>query len=363
MSDSPTGDAIDPNITEPRLAMSESRQVAVIQRTAYGLLVILVLVTIFLCDVAISQACEPSDTFLEGAGAAGVVGSMVNTIIDGRIGDLLSRGSVLPLFVLAMMLAGAVEFIRLARVNGANPCAPVVYVMVTALVASPWLSAAGWLGTRPAHVEGLYWTVIAMVAAGVAMAVVTVRRGRPEGAFLDIGATLTIIFFLGFLGSFPLQLRCDRDIPGQEGAWLLLIVVLVTKASDIGAYFVGTAMGRHKLAPGISPGKSVEGLVGGLAASAGVAVAIAATGMSRSFCVTVDGTAFSGLWQPFLFGLALSITGQVGDLLESCFKRDAGSKDSGKVIPRFGGILDLVDSPVLAIPVGWFLLTEVWSVV
>jgi phosphatidate cytidylyltransferase len=86
-----------------------------------------------------------------------------------------------------------------------------------------------------------------------------------------MAATLLMVFYVGFLGSFGLQLRCGRDIPGQEGAWLLLITLLVTKASDIGAYFVGTTMGRHKLIPGISPAKSIEGAVGGLMASALVA--------------------------------------------------------------------------------------------
>ena len=64
-----------------------------------------------------------------------------------------------------------------------------------------------------------------------------------------------------------------------------------------------------------------------------------------------------------VFGLVLSAVGQFGDLLESCFKREAGAKDSGNILPRFGGILDLIDSPVLAMPVAWFLLTYVWNVV
>ncbi len=82
-----------------------------------------------------------------------------------------------------------------------------------------------------------------------------------------------------------------------------------------------------------------------------------------SFSLVHDLNGMSPVIRALVFGLVLSATGQIGDLFESCLKRDAGAKDSGNVIPRYGGILDLVDSPVLAVPVGWFLLTTVWNVV
>ena len=84
---------------------------------------------------------------------------------------------------------------------------------------------------------------------------------------------------------------------------------------------------------------------------------------TRSFSATRAPEGMPPLWRAAIFGLAMSAAGQFGDLVESCFKRDAGIKDSGKVMPHYGGILDMIDSPVLAMPVAWFLLTVVWNVV
>jgi phosphatidate cytidylyltransferase len=237
------------------------------------------------------------------------------------------------------------------------------YVTVAALILAPWLSASGWLGHRPMHVAGIYWVLIAVAASGVWLVFATVLRGDPENTFRDVGATMVVIVYVGLLGSFATQLRCSQDIPAQEGAWLLLILVFVTKCSDIGAYFVGSAIGRHKLAPTISPGKSIEGTLGGLAASALAATVIAFSGASESFrLATGIGSGFSAAWQPAAFGIIVAVSAQTGDLFESCFKRDAGSKDSGQIFPRFGGILDLLDSLLPTLAVGWFLLTTVWRI-
>ncbi len=116
---------------------------------------------------------------------------------------------------------------------------------------------------------------------------------------------------------------------------------------------VGSRIGRTKLIPAISPGKSVEGLVGGVAASLmlGLALAKAApwiTGASGTLTVS----------QVVIFSVVMSILGQGGDLIVSLIKRDLGRKDSGALVPSFGGWLDIVDSPVLTGPVAWYLLTR-----
>jgi phosphatidate cytidylyltransferase len=313
-----------------------------VQRLAYGALAIAVLVLLFMVDVLIAQESDK---------------------LDGLLGDLLRHGSVLPLVFLGLASLGAFELGRLLRAKGTEPNMIFAHVAIAALLLSPWLSAAGWLGASPAAIEGLYWQVAILAAAMIGAGILAVRRRDPAGALRDLGATLVPILYLGFLASFGLQLRCGRDVPGDEGAWLLLIILLVTKATDIGAYFVGSAIGRHKLAPRVSPKKSIEGALGGLLASGLTAVLFAMAGAAQSFSEQRVPEGLSPVWRAFFFGLALSATGQLGDLLESCFKRDAGIKDSGNVIPRFGGILDLIDSPVLALPVAWFLLTAVFNVV
>lgn len=217
-----------------------------------------------------------------------------------------------------------------------------------------------------------------MLAIPVAGAL-TVFRGETKGSLRDTSATLFIIFYLGFMNSFALQLRCGTDTPAREGVWLLLITILVTKCSDIGAFFVGSAIGKHRLAPNISPGKSIEGAVGGILGSILGALLFASAGtiaakldappsvrtitdvLTRSFSLQSNAHSLSPVLRAMIFGLILSVLGQLGDLLESCFKRDAGVKDSGNLIPRYGGVLDLIDSPIFALPAAWFLLTGVWN--
>jgi len=333
------------------------------QRIGYGALSLLIVFLVFLCDVSLSRYCEPGGLLLANDSPSRFLRHASATGWGQSLTALLRRGSLVPLLTLTLMLVAAAEFVKLARQRGAKPHDAFAYLMVALLIVSPWLSSAGWLGERPAQVEGLYWSFMLTVASAVGLAFLTVLRGNPKDTFRDVGSTLAVILYVGLLGSFATQLRCSRDIPVQEGAWLLLIVVFVAKCTDIGGYLVGSAIGRHKLAPSISPGKSWEGLLGGFACSALASGIVAWSGLSRSFRMAEGGeSGFTAYWHPVVFGLLLSLIAQVGDLFESCFKRDAGSKDSGRFFPRFGGILDLLDSLLPTLPVGWFLLTAVWGI-
>ena len=120
----------------------------------------------------------------------------------------------------------------------------------------------------------------------------------------------------------------------------LLYVVLVSKGGDIGAYLVGSTIGKHKLIPHVSPGKTIEGFVGSVLTSALLAWLLAAP-----MGVT------DPLWALLLLGLALNLATQLGDLSESLLKRSCGVKDSSTLLPEHGGVLDLVDSLLFAIPV------------
>ena len=148
----------------------------------------------------------------------------------------------------------------------------------------------------------------------------------------NCGASCLCVFYLGILSSFVLAVRIDF------GLWRILMFICVVKSADIGAYAIGSLFGKHKFSPRISPGKTWEGMAGATAAAVAVALLFA------TCCDIMD-------WLPaMVFGLLFAVVGQMGDLVESMIKRDAGQKDSASKVPGFGGILDIIDSPLVAAP-------------
>jgi phosphatidate cytidylyltransferase len=123
---------------------------------------------------------------------------------------------------------------------------------------------------------------------------------------------------------------------------------------DVGAFAFGKKLGKHKLIPAVSPGKTIEGCIGGLVTSAGVSVGIAMaaglTGASGDLSILT----WVGL------GALIGAVAQAGDLFESLLKREAGVKDSGAIVPQFGGVLDMIDGLLVAAPVVWFLAPWRW---
>jgi phosphatidate cytidylyltransferase len=140
------------------------------------------------------------------------------------------------------------------------------------------------------------------------------------------------IAYLGFLSSFVPAVRIDF------GLWPLLMYVFVVKFADLGAYAIGSLYGRHKFSPVISPGKSWEGMAGAI---------VAAVAVSIIFAVNFD---IMSKWEAVVFGVCFAFIGQFGDLAESMMKRDAEQKDASNNVPGFGGILDVIDSPLGAAP-------------
>ena len=177
------------------------------------------------------------------------------------------------------------------------------------------------------------------VVAAVAAALVAVSRadrfGIPVLAAEAAGALSGLLIGLG-AGSFA---ALSSLPPVEEGTSRIALLLAVVISSDVFAYFVGHAIGRHKLAPLVSPGKTVEGAIGGLVGAA-LASAVIATrlfkGQSVGLVVTI--------------GVLVAIAGIVGDLLESLFKRYVGAKDSGTLFPGHGGALDRMDAFILAAP-------------
>lgn len=173
------------------------------------------------------------------------------------------------------------------------------------------------------------------------------RNKSVQGVLAAAGASLLAFVYLGLMFGFLLAIRREHS------AWTLLWVLLVTKSCDIGAFLVGKAIGKHKLIPWLSPGKTWEGLFGGIVMATCVSVAgLIALGRGEIM-------PWPGVGAAIVAGVLFAVIGQAGDLLESLLKRDAGHKDSGTSVPGFGGVLDLLDSPLLVAPIAYWWLRAV----
>lgn len=220
--------------------------------------------------------------------------------------------------VLLLILATATaEFLHSAGVTSADP---VLWLAVAAAGLLP-LAALGPAGAIPLLLSA--FLVLSLVAALKASAGGPVERWS---------LAVAVALYVGWLGSYFALLR-----HGPDGRAWLLFLLLVTFASDTGAYAVGRLLGRHRLAPRISPGKTVEGAVGGLLSAALVAL--------------IAGSLFSLSGQPLRLlslGLIVSVAAQLGDLAESALKRRLDIKDAGRLLPGHGGLLDRLDSLLVA---------------
>jgi phosphatidate cytidylyltransferase len=187
---------------------------------------------------------------------------------------------------------------------------------------------------------GVTWLVGGMLATGlVAFVVFGFSDARPS-ATAAISVTLLGVMWIGGGLAFLLLLR---DIP-VHGRLIVFTTLLTVFADDTAAFFVGRTVGRHKMAPTISPGKSWEGFVGGTVAA-----------MAVAFFALYD-QGFLSNWEALLFGAAIAVAATLGDLFESAVKRDLGVKDSGRLLAGHGGVLDRVDSLLWAGPVAFFVV-------
>lgn len=161
-----------------------------------------------------------------------------------------------------------------------------------------------------------------------------------ENAFSSWVWTMAGILYLGLMLSYWGELR---ELP--QGRWLVLWAILIIIACDSAAYFTGRSCGKHLLAPKISPKKTWEGAAGGLAASIIISVVL---GLVLSLPLN--------WWQLIISGIVISILGQLGDLIESILKRNAGVKDTGNFFPGHGGVMDRIDSYILIGPLLYYVI-------
>lgn len=260
----------------------------------------------------------------------------------GIEGWTFPRGIVLMIVGVVLCAGATLELKRILRACGVLTSRRVLLASSISGLLVPWLVDPG--------VNPL--TAVALTAS-VATAVLVssflwhARTRSPRGAAAAGGAALLSFVYLGLMFGFILALRREHS------AWVVLGILVVTKSCDIGAFFTGTLIGRHKLIPWLSPGKTWEGLFGGIAVAAGMGAL--AVWLLRS--TGAGGSEPSISWQHgALFGALFAIVGQAGDLMASMLKRDAGIKDSGAVLPGFGGVLDIIDSLLPVAPLAYWLL-------
>ncbi|MDE3129090.1 MAG: phosphatidate cytidylyltransferase [Gemmatimonadota bacterium] len=263
-------------------------------------------------------------------------------------------GAPLAALLAVASAIAAWEFFRLAREAGNQPLDD-IGIGLAGL--TPLAVHARYLGlyvVRPVDV-----VVIVLVVCGLALWM-RGTHGQPIASLaitffgaLYTGGTLSFAYVLRYheyaLGGRDVYFG-GRHVLVAAGAALVVLPVIVTWATDIGAYAVGRSLGERKLMPSVSPGKTVAGAVGGLAAGVVVTWLYARWVLHP---VAQLGLTPAGI---VVFGAVASAAAQVGDLFESLLKREAGVKDSSQLIPGHGGLLDRVDSLIFVLPVAYFLL-------
>jgi phosphatidate cytidylyltransferase len=266
-----------------------------------------------------------------GSGTLRVLSAVVFLPIFWVIVKKLGSGPY-ELLLLAAAILGLFEMYGLAAARGFR-----VYRLLGVVVTLFMLASFA----APA-VRLEYGLVFALVALPVA----SLLRGGDWGPALgEIGVTLFAAAFIGIFFGYLLALRLLTDSPmgDENGSDLVFLLFFIVWAGDTAAYVTGRWLGRRPLAPKVSPKKTIEGAIGGIAGSLLAACVARAWFMHRLRPVDV-----------LVLGLVLGTIGMVGDLVESMFKRGAGVKDSARLVPGHGGLLDRVDSLLYAAPVLYY---------
>lgn len=270
---------------------------------------------------------------------------------------IVTGGLVYLAVVVGIVLLGLREFYSLIESKGADP------LVAPGMVAGAALPVVAYVGNE-------YHSTLLMTAVLLGVMVAQLRKAQISEALASISGTFFGVFYVGWLLSHAVVLRQFHDVARAKWGWagasdlhpdagifLMIFCLSAVVLSDAGAYFAGRAWGRRRLAPRISPGKTVEGAAGGVATGALGGVTCKAV---FDFFWPELSTAF-GYGVGALLGVALAIVAMIGDLVESLLKRDAAQKDAGDLLPGMGGVLDRVDSSLLGIPLMYYaMLALTW---
>jgi phosphatidate cytidylyltransferase len=266
------------------------------------------------------------------------------------------HGALCGLAVLAAAL-GCREFTRLARTFAAEvqftPMLVVSLLVVAEALLHQRIAGDGWFARLAEHGVGLPLVPLLLGAGLLWSAVRQMFRHATERFFANVGSTLMGMIYIGVSLNLVLRMAMmGSEADEHRGIVLFILFLAAVKCGDIGAYFGGRAFGRHKMAPRISPGKTWEGFAFSFAGALAGVYALRVL-LTLPSCGLVD--PFDAAWKPALWAVVLAPLGVLGDLAESSMKRDASVKDSGRVIPGFGGFLDVLDAVLIAAPVAYIL--------
>ena len=241
-----------------------------------------------------------------------------------------------PLFTIFVALWGTLAVFEFYRLVSTAKVSPLTYFGLAWTLLLIVSRNPDLLSRLAPHFDPDLLTLLLLASAVVLSLVWFLVRRQKENAFAGWAWTIAGILYVGWLLGYLVSLRGLED--GRN--WIFL-ALFATFGSDTAAFFIGRALGKHRLAPRISPGKTWEGAIGGVLGAIVVSLLfILPTPLSLSSHIN---------WgQAILLGLLISVFGQLGDLVESLFKRTVGVKDSGKLIPGHGGVLDRMDSIVFA---------------
>jgi phosphatidate cytidylyltransferase len=258
-------------------------------------------------------------------------------LLPGGLAAVFVGGHVFTGLIALIMLLAAREYVALFKISGQNPSKALVMAGALLIV----------LGRAYYGFEGGGLIISLLLLASMAHHLFQYERGR-EQAGTDFGVTVAGFLYLGWIGAYLISVRA---LP--TGEWWLLMILLAVWLADSGAYLVGSRFGRHSLSARLSPHKTWEGYVGGIAFGiiGGALFGAILMGAAGS------GSGINPLIGAFL-GLLMGLFTILGDLGESMIKRQAGAKDSGNLLPGHGGIFDRVDSWLWAGVIGYY--TVLW---
>ncbi|MEI8380539.1 MAG: phosphatidate cytidylyltransferase [Planctomycetota bacterium] len=272
--------------------------------------------------------------------------------LDARLGE---SAPILLVLVIVLAMRGAGEMVDLLWTRSFTPNRIIVTASCVLVAAAAWWGRFGHMPIKiPSDDNTLAQVMLAYSLTILGMFLLATYRYREPGASMEtLGCELLIISYIGVLLGVASQLRW---VAGADAGYLVIgSLLVVVKGGDVGAYFFGRLFGKRKMVPHLSPGKTWAGAVGALVGSAASAVAW------LQFATPLFSPDRSQPWAPpfwiasAFYGLILGVTGLIGDLCESLIKRDVGKKDSARLLPGFGGLLDLMDSVLYAGPVAYLL--------